>query len=338
MANIGSGITLRGRTVDYYAKRIMSFERLKRWAWAIVRAILLIGISYIILYPIIVQFTQAIMSREDMFDATVRFIPKNVSLHNFVVVINTMKYWEALLNSSYITLVTTVLQLISCTLAGYGFARFKFWGREILFALVIFTIIVPPQTITTSLYLHFRYFDIFGIINFFTGKRGLNLIDTVWPFFLPAATCMGIRNGLYIFIMRQFFRGMPKELEEAALVDGCGVFKTFYLIMLRPAVPALTTVLLFSVVWQYNDIFYVNLFLNVTKFRVMTSALQMLPVDMLALNASNVGLEQGATVNPLDRVRWLATGSILSLIPLIVLYIFAQRYFVESIERTGIVG
>lgn len=337
MENLGAGTGLHQKTgLNIKLKSIISFERIKRFSWSIVRGVLLIGISYIILYPLIVQFTQAIMAREDMFDPTVRFIPRTVSLDNFRVAIMAMDYWKVLWNTSYLTIITTLLQLISCTLTGYGFARFKFWGRELLFSLVIITIIVPPQTICTSLYLHFRYFDVFGIIEFFTGKKGINMLDTFGPFFLPAATCMGIRNGLYIYIIRQFYRGMPKELEEAALVDGCGVFKTFYLIMLRPAVPALTTVVLFSVVWQWNDIFYVSMFL--TNFKVMTSALYDLPVNMLGLTGEAVNLEAGQNINPIDRVRWLATGSLLSLTPLIILYIFAQRYFVESIERTGIVG
>ena len=333
MENLGVGtafITKSGLVL----KRLINFERIKKLLWSIIRGVLLIGISYIILYPLFVQFTQAIMSRDDMFDITVRFIPKSLTIENFLSAGRALNYWVTLSTTVYLAGVTTLLQVISCTLVGYGFARFKFKGRELLFGLVLLTILVPPQTVVISLFLHFRYFDILGIIKFFTGNT-IKLVDTMGPFFLPAATCMGIRNGLYIYIIRQFFRGMPKELEEAALVDGCGVFKTFYTIMLRPAIPAITTVVLFSFVWQWNDIFYISMF--VTNFEVMTSALEDMPIKLLAANRYTTSIE-AVEINPIDRVRWMATGSLMSLAPLILLYIFAQKYFVESIERTGIVG
>jgi multiple sugar transport system permease protein len=174
------------------------------------------------------------------------------------------------------------------------------------------------------LYLTYRYFDLFGLIGLFTGKDSVNLIDTFWPFLISSGTAMGLKNGLYIYIFRQFFRGIPKEIEEAALVDGAGVIRTFYRIMLPNAVPAIVTVLLFSFVWQWNDSYYVSLFLS--KVKVLSTGLM------------GMGVAIGGEPDPVYFSILMNTGVLLSMAPLIILYLFVQRYFVESVERTGLVG
>lgn len=142
-----------------------------------------------------------------------------------------MSYGTSIINTIVVSLTIAVLQIAVCTLVGYGFARFDFPLKKFWFLCVMLVIVVPPQTISTSLYLHFRYFDLFGIIEAVTGSS-LNLRDSVLPYYLMSAGCMGLKNGLYIFMIRQYFRNIPKELEEAAYVDGCGTLKTFVRIML----------------------------------------------------------------------------------------------------------
>jgi multiple sugar transport system permease protein len=234
------------------------------------------------------------------------------------------QFFSTMLNTFLISAGTTLIQLASCALAAYAFARLKFKGSGLLFGLVIFTIVVPPQTIMIPLYLTYRYFDLFGLVDLLTSKDSLNLIDTFWPFLISSATGMGLKNGLYIYIFRQFFRGIPKEIEESALVDGAGVFKTFYRIMLPNAVPAIVTVVLFSFVWQWNDSYYVSLFLS--KVKVLSTQL----MDM--------GSALGKEPDLVYQSMLLNTGVLLLMAPLIILYLFVQRYFVESVERTGIVG
>lgn len=313
--------------------RFFSFRRLKSFTWSIVRGVLIAGISFYILYPLFLKISLAFMDKKDILDVTVTLIPRNFTLENLKVAFEYMKYPEAFINSMKLTLLTMVLQLISCTLAGYGFARFKFWGRELLFGLVILTLLVPPQTIIIPLYMKYRFFDIFGIFKILTGHNGMNFIDTFWPFIISSITCMGIRNGLYIYILRQSFRSMPKEIEEAALIDGAGMFRTFYKVMLPSAAPALITVILFSFVWQWNDIFYIGWYL--TSMRVLP-----LQLDTLAMNIANYALTvQGSrAIDPTFLMLVNSTGALLLITPLIMLYIFAQKYFVESIERSGIIG
>jgi multiple sugar transport system permease protein len=219
-----------------------------------------------------------------------------------------------------------VLQLFSCALAGYGFARLKFWGSGFLFMLVIFTIVIPPQTIMAPTYLHFRFFDVFGIYHLFTGKNGVNLIESYWPTFISSMFAMGMKNGLYIFIFRQFFRGLPQELEEASYVDGGGVLKTFARVMLPNAVPAIATVLLFSFVWQWNDDYYVNIFM--ANSVTLSRALALLP--SIARPEYVGGFAEASML--------INTGILLGIMPIFLLYLFAQKYFVESVERTGLIG
>lgn len=299
-------------------------ERAKRWLWVLVRTVLVTGFCFIILFPLFLRISVAFRSKTDIYDPTVLWIPKNFTLDNIKIAMAATDYLSSLLNTFLISAGTTMIQLASCALAAYAFARLKFRGSGLLFGLVIFTIVVPPQTIMIPLYLTYRYFDLFGLVPLFTGKSSFNLIDTFWPFLISSSTAMGLKNGLYIYIFRQFFRGIPREIEEASLVDGAGVFKTFYRIMMPNAVPAIVTVVLFSFVWQWNDSYYVSLFLS--KVKVLSTGL----MDM--------GMAIGDEPDPVYQSMLLNTGVLLLMGPLIIMYLFVQRYFVESVERTGIVG
>ena len=124
---------------------------------------------------------------------------------------------------------------------------------------MILTIVIPNDTLMLPLYTQFRNFDIFGIIHLVTG-HGINLLSTEVPMYIMTALGCGLRSGLYIYIFNQFFRGLPKEIEEAAVVDGAGSFYTYFRIMLVNAMPSVLTVSIFSLVWQYNDTFYAKLF------------------------------------------------------------------------------
>ncbi|MCQ6561344.1 carbohydrate ABC transporter permease [Paenibacillus mendelii] len=296
---------------------------MQHWAWILVRATLVTGLCFVILYPLFFKISISFKARADMLDPTVLWIPKHFTLENFRFAAETLNYADTFVNSLFISLLTTVLQVISCALAAFGFARLKFRGSGILFALAVFTIVVPSQTLMIPTYLNYRFFDIAGIIGLFTGTNGINLLDSYWPFILQAATGMGIKSGLFIFIFRQFFRGIPKELEEAAYIDGCSVFQTFYRIMLPNAVPAIITVFLFSFVWMWNDNYFVSLLL--TRIKVLST---MLPTMWTATQ-----FEDGLYAYMIKN-----TGELLFIAPIIILYMFVQRYFVESIERTGLVG
>jgi multiple sugar transport system permease protein len=263
------------------------------------------------------------MERRDLFDQTVRWIPRHPTLENFRVAFVNMSYGRAFLGSFVLSSSVSLLQLLVCTAVGYGFARFRFPGSGVLFWIAITTLVVPPQMMMLPLYLNFRYFNPLGLLP----EPGINLMNTYWPFILLSLTGNGLRNGLFIFIMRQFFRGMPRELEDAAYVDGAGALKTFSAVMLPGAIPALVIVFLFSFVWQWNDYFYSGMLMSNSKI---------LPVMLDKLAMATVGTDVEAHMHYVSLIN--NAGSLLFMAPLLVLYVFMQRYFVESIERTGLVG
>jgi ABC-type sugar transport system, permease component len=313
---------------------LLNVERWSRWIWSIVRAILLIGMGFVVLYPILLKVSAAFKSMDDLYNPTVMYVPQTLTFENFKTAIDVMQYSDAIFNSFALSLVTTVLQTFSCALAGYAFAKLPFRGSNLLFGGVVLTILVPPQTILVPMYINFKNFDLFGLVHLFSG-HGVNLLDSYWPFILTAATGNALKSGLFIYIFRQFFRGISKEIEEAAFVDGASVFKSFLRIMLPNAIPAMITVTLFCFVWQWNDTFITANFLP--SMNTLTNATLSLPYK---LNVLLSGSGTGATtqVDPFEASMLVDTGLLLSILPLIVMYLFVQRYFVESIDRTGLVG
>ncbi len=299
------------------------------WAVVIARAILLFGMCFLILQPILNKISISFMEEQDIYNAMVVSIPEHFTTANYQLAADFMSYKNGLVNTMVVSLTVAVLQITVCTLVGYGFARFEFPLKKFWFACVILVIIIPPQIISTSLHLHFRYFDIFGIIEAVKGEA-LNLRGSVLPYYLMSAGCMGLKNGLYIFMIRQFFRNIPKELEEAAYVDGCGTLKTFISIMLPDAKPILTSCFLFAFVWQWTDGFYSKMFLGDT---VLLSNQLAIIGDRLAVFVQRL-TGSVASVGYTNCI--VSTGTLMVIIPLLVLYLFAQKGFVESLSSSGI--
>jgi len=300
---------------------------------SVFRAVLLIGISYVILVPLMLRISSSITPVQELYDQSVKWIPRRPTLDHFKLAWTHMKYLTALKNTTLLTLTVSLLQVATCSMVGYGLARFRFPGNGLIFALTVLTLVVPPQLIVTPTYLNFRFFNFLGLMK----DNPLNLVGTYWPFILMALTANGFRCGLYIFVMRQFFRGMPRELEEAAYIDGAGLFTTFTKVMLPGAVPGLIVVFLFSFVWQWNDYQFVTMLLPGKTF--LPQALEglqaqvgqyMADTDSLAVSSGFVDNHFYSLVN--------SAGMLLVVVPLLVLYAFTQRYFVESVERTGLIG
>ncbi len=285
--------------------------------------LLLLGLSYVVLFPLIMRVSNAFKSMEDLYNANVYIIPQNFTVEHVVDAFDRVDLfgktgWFALWYSALISL----LQVASATLAGYGFARFKFPGSKILFACVLFVLIVPPSTITTSLYEFFLDFDPWGLATA-SGERvsGWNLCATIIPQSLLAIGCVGYKNGLYVYLMRQYFKGMPGVLEEAAYIDGAKPFKAFFRVMLPSAFTMMVTCFLFGFCWQWTDDIY-----NTT-----------IAVDLPSLVRLAMSYHSGSNDIVWNNVQQ-QTGILIAVIPLILLFIVCQRFFVEGIERSGITG
>ena len=259
-----------------------------------------------------------------MMDATVVFIPKHPTFQNYKIVLNSVNYPVTLLWTILFCLVQSLLRLASCALVAYGIARFKFRGHKLLFGMAVLTLIIPPQIILLPLYIRFHFFGITNIFQFSGIFSGIDLINTYWPFLLLSGTALGFKNGLYIYLLRQHFKNMPMVLEEAAYIDGCGPFKTFLRIMIPGSVPMLVTVFLFSFVWQWNDTTYSGIFFP---------DIPTLANKLYGMVFTTMGAGTTLMTAVLESPKFF-----LLIIPIVILYLFTQKLFVQSISRSGIVG
>lgn len=297
---------------------------------SVVRALLMFGLCFMIIQPLITRFSVSLMAAEDMYDSTIRLLPRNVTLDNYRIVAELTSMPTSMINTAWISLVMSICQVISTTLVAYGFARYEFPLKKFWFACVVMLIIIPPQTIQTALFMSFTHFDIFGIFKAATGSE-LNLRSSLVPYTLMCLTCMGLKDGLYIYMLRQYFRSVPESLEEAAYVDGCGTLRTFVKIMLPDAVPTIASCFLFSFVWQWTDLFYTRNFL--TGYTVYSRELSAM-VSKMGKYFSQSATET-VTV-PLGRqMQLIGIGVFVCCVPLIILYCFTQKTFVQSLVMTG---
>ncbi len=315
------------------------------------RFVFLLGIAYIVLFPFFTKIAGSFMAPEDFIDVTVRLIPKNFTLDIYKAIWTDLKYVEALANTVLISLFLALIQTFVCCVISYGLAKYKFKGNGIVFMLVMITMIIPHKTLQSSMSMNFTYFDIAGILSFLSGGTGveaidtfmtnlnlfgivealpehsLNLKNTLWPFIILSGTGLAFKNGLYIFMLRQFFRGIPDSLEESAYIDGSGDFRTFIQIILPMSVPMMITVFLFSFCWQWTDTFYTSMFFtNMKEAPLMLSQIMDIPKS-LDTEYAGQNLYETAIRN---------TCGIMIIAPLVILYVFLQRYLVEGIERSGL--
>ena len=304
---------------------ILLKETIKKYAISIFRGILLFGMCFMIIQPILNKFAVSFMSERDLYDTTIILVPKHFSIANWKIASILLSYKTTLFNTVWVSVVVSLIQVAVCSVVGYGFSRFNFPLKRFWFFCVILIIVIPPQTISTSLFLHFRYFNFFG--------KTINMRGNMLPYVLLCLTGQGLKNGLYIYMIRQFFMGFPFELEEAAYVDGCGPLSTFVRIMVPGAKPIITSCFLFSFVWQWTDTFYSNLFLG--KVQLLSINLSAV-VDKFAiyLTALNGGASTVAPMGFANAV--LSTAMIMAVIPVVILYVFCQRMFVESLASTGV--
>ncbi len=305
-------------------------QKVKKICISLVRGLLLFGLCFMIIQPMLIRLSTSFMVESDLYDSTIVLVPRHVTLDNYRIVAELTDFPRSMFNTFWTSLLVSVCQVIACTLVGYGFARYDFPLKKFWFACVVLLIIVPPQTIQTALYMQFAAFDIFGIFKSLTGNP-VNLRTSVLPYVLMSLTCMGLKDGLYIYMLRQYFRGIPKSLEEAAYVDGCSTLQTFAQIMLPDAVPTIASCFLFSFVWQWTDLFYTRNFLS--SYSIYSVQLSSIVSRMSRYFARSLG---ETVIVPNGRQQQLISiGVLICCIPLIILYCFTQRTFVESIAMSG---
>lgn len=300
----------------------LSFAK-RRLKWMLRIPLYLILASFAVLYlePVLYMISMAFKSGTDLTDVTAKWLPRNPTLSNYQFAMTAMKviptfppgqsWWTSLMNSNLmVSIITTFLpaliQIYTCAVAGYAFARLTFPFKRLLFACLLISYIIPPQTVFMPLIWIFR---------------AIGVINSPLAFVIPTFFGAGLKGSLFVIIYMQFFKKFPMQLEEAAYIDGAGTFKVFWKVMLPLAKPARITVFLFSMVWHWNETYLTSLFY--TRINTLATALKTITTPNGDYSVSLMMVQMAC--------------ALILVAPLLIIYLFTQRYFTESIERTGIV-
>lgn len=306
-------------------------QKVKHIVMALFRYLFLISISYVLLYPLLYVIVHSVQDPVDYFDPTVQWIPKNFTLENFKVGIEVLEFWDGLKSTLLVQIVSALVQVVSCGIAAYGMARFQFKGKKLVTGLLMLNILVPSTMIIIPSYLNFRNVDFLGILSLvgnLTGKElTINLLNTPFVFYLPAIFGVGLQSGLIIFIFQQFFKSFPKELEEAAYLDGLNPFGTFFRIVVPSSSVVILTTTVLSVIWHWNEYYLPSMYLS----KDYPLAVKIHDVFETFV-AYAYDAYDPATINA------SMAACLLFLLPPLIMYLFLQKKFVKSITSSGIVG
>lgn len=302
--------------------KALSSNRLSGILLRIILYIFLAAITFVFLYPFLYMIVTSLMSNDDLNNFTVVWIPRGLYFSNYSLAAKLMNFLSGLKNSLIVTIVSTLGQLISCSMAGYGLARYNFPGKKIAFTVVILGMIIPAQTIIIPQYLMYANFG---------------WLNTYLPLTVPSFLGYGFKGALYIYVFRQFYLGLPKELEEAARVDGCGFIRTYVKIILPTAKTAYIVVLVLSLVWNWSNFFEPSMYLSKSDMYLLSMSLNNI-TDALTLSADTLNsvydINAGNTLNN----AVLMAGTFMVILPLLIMFVFLQKQFVQGIERSGLTG
>ncbi len=318
-------------------------------AYSLIRYALLISIGFIILYPLLYMIVTSIMSQTAFNNSTRVWIPTEFNIKdNFSKANEALSYFKSFLNTVKLEIVSALLEVASCAVIGYGFARFDFKGKKVFTGILFLTILVPDMMILIPRMVNYANLDFMfigrgleALITWIGSLFGAdwsavgnvltpNIVNSGWTLWLPSFFGVGLRSGVLIYIYIQFFSGLPRELEEAAWVDGAGPIKTFLKIAVPSSSVVFITVLVFSLIWHWNDSLLSGMYL--TSDLPLASGLSTIEPYMVQkwgiyLTAAT---PQGAAI--------LMASCLMFITPMLIFYMFIQRGFIESIDRVGITG
>ncbi len=307
--------------------------------------VILVCVGFVFVYPIAQILATSFMSLQDLVDTSINWIPTKFSLENYVHTIKALDYWNALIDSIVISGVPTICQVVICSFVGYGLARYDFKGKTFMMFILIVSFIIPTQIMTIPIYWLYAKMGITG---------------SIFSFVLPAAVGQGFKSQLFILICWSFFKQIPKVLNEAAQIDGAGHMKQFYKIAIPSGKGALVVVFLFSFVWYWNEDYLTRLYLYKSGDAIGDSILSSILPDSLALftkwtpvinqlqifdaafnnisTSVNENYGGSSTGAPTLNISYSMAATVLSILPLLIMYLILQKQFVESVDRAGITG
>ncbi len=272
--------------------------------------IMLVGFAFIFLLPFLYMLSNSLKSPIDLYDTTVKWLPHHITFQNFKSAVFVLDYWNRLKTSLIVTILAVFGQVLSCSFIAYGFARFRFKFRDVLFLLVLFSVIVPPQTLIIPSYINFSK---------------MNMLGTFLPVIVPCFFGMGLNGAIFIFIFRQFYKGLPTDLEDAATIDGCGFLETFWKIIVPTSQTSLLVVFILSFIWHWNDFFEPSMYLIDVSKGTLTMYLEIMetPIAMQKyMDQYTIAVKMACTL--------------LTILPVIIMYILLNRRFIRGIEHSGL--
>lgn len=278
---------------------------------------LLIAIGFVYLYPLLFMFVTSMKNPGDLLNPMVQWVPSELFLGNYLKAFRVLNYPTTLASSILVSVVPSIFQTIVCSVIGYGLARYNFRGKSLIFALILATFIIPAQTTVIPQMLTYK---------------NMGLLGNFLSMLLPAIVGQGYRSAIFILIFYQTFISMPKVLEEAARLDGASDVRIFVRIAIPAALPSFIIAVIFSTVWYWNETYLTVIFLE--------GGIQTLPMQLSKFVQAYENLYPPGMVNIFDRLNEAVklSGTFLNILPLLVMYFVLQKWFVESIERTGITG
>lgn len=284
---------------------------------AIIIYVLLILFGFVFLYPLLYMVTYSFMSEADLMSNNVNYIPTGLEWSNYFEAWKVLNYPKVFLQTMLVSVIPAICQTVVCALTGWGIARYKFKGSKFLMGLIIFTFLIPScltMLPTVSLYAKF------------------SITGTAFAYILPALFGQGFKSAVFILIFYQYFKAIPKTIIEAAEIDGANTIKVFINIGLPSAKSAILLTVLLSVVWYYNETVLASVFFG--------SAITTLPLGMESFADAyrslypSSGTDTGKSVNE----SIYMAGTILNILPLVILYGFTQKYFIQGMDKAGITG
>ena len=304
----------------------------------LVTLLLILGLCFVILYPFIRLVPSVLSAVDDLGNPNVIWIPEKFSTVSFRAAAR-MTMPEGVMTmvkSIGFALAVMAIQVFIAAMTGYTMARVKYKFSGLLFVLVALCFLVPRQSLLLAQYIYFNHFDALGLLKLFGVEW--NLINQPATLYLMALLGFGVNQSLFVLIFSQFFKNIPKELEEAALIDGCGFYRTYFRIMVPNAGPAIVTVAILAFVWNYGDTYYTRYFDPSGPYMASKLATTFIDANKVTL-LERVRVWYGVPVTTdmtFDALK--QAGILIFLAPLLVLYLFAQRWLVENLESSGLVG
>ena len=277
------------------------------------RLLILTIVGYIVLYPFFYMLVTAIKDIDAMLDVEHIWIPVTYSLKSFKEIFELLNFGTALKQTFLVQILSAAIETFVCAFVAYGFARFKFKGKPICTFFLILSLLVPIQMYSLSMSVNYR---------------NLHLFNTPFVYWLPSLLGVGIRSGMMIFIYQQFFVNLPKELEDAAYIDGAGPVRTYFSIALPSSSVVLVTVSVLSFVWHWNEYYLASL-----TFLSDSAPLAMV-LSFLKVYLKQVGIYEGWP----EYASLVSAACLMYVIIPLILYMIFQRKFVRSIDRVGITG